>query len=246
MIPALELNQIVGRHGQLQAIKGMTLRIDKGEVAAIIGANGAGKTTLMRMIAGLHPCAEGSIALFGQDVTAMPAHGRLKAGIALSPEGRRLFGDMTVQENLMIAAENGRRGDWTMATVCDAFSQITPLLARPAGGLSGGQRQAVAIARALIANPDVLLLDEVSLGLSPVAVDGVYQSLESLRGTMTMIVVEQDLTRAMKFAGRVICMAEGVLELDGAPKDLTRAQITDAYFGIHKTADTTSGGAAHA
>jgi branched-chain amino acid transport system ATP-binding protein len=246
MTAALELSQIVGKHGQLQAIKGMSLRLDKGEVAAIIGANGAGKTTLMRMIAGLHPCAEGSIALFGSDVTAMPAHGRLKAGIALSPEGRRLFGDMTVQENLMIAAENGRRGDWNLATVCDAFSQITPLLGRPAGGLSGGQRQAVAIARALIANPDVLLLDEVSLGLSPVAVDGVYQSLETLRGTMTMIVVEQDLTRAMKFAGRVICMAEGVLELDGAPKDLTRAQITDAYFGIHKTADTTSGGAAHA
>jgi len=238
MTAALELNQIVGRHGQLQAIKGASLRIEKGEVAAIIGANGAGKTTLMRMIAGLHPCASGSIALFGQDVTTMPAHARLKAGIALSPEGRRLFGDMSVQENLMIATENGRRGDWNLSTVCDAFSQITPLLARPAGGLSGGQRQAVAIARALIANPDVLLLDEVSLGLSPVAVDGVYQSLETLRGAMTMIVVEQDLTRAMKFATRVICMAEGHIELDGAPENLTRAQITDAYFGIHKTAES--------
>lgn len=231
---ALELSHIVGRHGQLQAIKGLSLTIPQGQVLALIGANGAGKTTLMRMIAGLHPVAEGAISLFGQPVTAMPAYARVKAGIALSPEGRRLFGDLSVRENLQIAAENGRRGDWTLPSVCDAFPQITPLLNRPAGGLSGGQRQAVAIARALVTNPAVLLLDEVSLGLSPAAVDGVYQSLAGLRGHVTMIVVEQDLTRAMDFAERLICMAEGVLELDGAPDTLTRAQITDAYFGIHK------------
>jgi branched-chain amino acid transport system ATP-binding protein len=238
---ALDLTDVVGRHGQLQAIKGLSLSIAEGEVLAVIGANGAGKTTLMRMIAGLHAVAEGEIRLFGANVTSMPAHERVKAGIALSPEGRRLFGDMTVRENLALAAENGRRGDWTLATVCDAFPQITPLLARPAGGLSGGQRQAVAIARALVANPRVLLLDEVSLGLSPVAVEGVYQSLDGLKGHMTMVLVEQDLTRAMAFAGRLICMAEGVLELDGAPGDLTRAAITDAYFGIHKAEE-----AAHA
>lgn len=234
---ALSLSHIVGRHGQLQAVKGLTLSIAENDVVAIIGANGAGKTTLMRMIAGLHPLAEGDIQLFGDSVTRMAAHDRVKAGIALSPEGRRLFGDLTVRENLQIAAENGRSGDWTLATVCDAFSQITPLLGRPAGGLSGGQRQAVAIARALIANPSVLLLDEVSLGLSPAAVEGVYQSLEGLKGKMTMVIVEQDLTRAMAFASRLICMAEGVLELDGPPSSLTRAQITNAYFGIHKTAE---------
>jgi branched-chain amino acid transport system ATP-binding protein len=235
--PALGLTGAVGRHGQLQAIKSLTLTIAENEVVALIGANGAGKTTLMRMIAGLHPFAEGSLHLFGHEVTAMSAHDRVKAGIALSPEGRRLFGDMTVRENLMIAAENGRRGAWTLPTACDAFPQITPLLDRPAGGLSGGQRQAVAIARALVANPSVLLLDEVSLGLSPVAVDGVYQSLAALRGKMTMVVVEQDLTRAMAFAGRLICMAEGVLELDGNPALLSREQITNAYFGIHKTTE---------
>lgn len=232
---ALNLSGIVGRHGLLNAVKCLTLSIAKNEVLAVIGANGAGKTTLMRMIAGLHPVAEGEIHLFGSNVTHMAAHDRVKAGIALSPEGRRLFGDLTVRENLIIAAENTRPGDWTLATVCDAFGQITPLLNRPAGGLSGGQRQAVAIARALITNPDVLLLDEVSLGLSPVAVEGVYLSLEALKGAMTMVVVEQDLTRAMGFANRLICIAEGVLELDGAPDKLTRAQITDAYFGIHKT-----------
>lgn len=232
---ALGLTGAIGRHGQLQAIKPLTLRIAENEAVALIGANGAGKTTLLRMIAGLHPFAEGSLQLFGQDVTVMSAHDRVKAGIALSPEGRRLFGDMTVRENIMIAAENGRRGDWTLATACDAFPQIAPLLGRLAGGLSGGQRQAVAIARALVANPSVLLLDEVSLGLSPAAVEGVYQSLATLRGQMTMIVVEQDLTRAMSFAGRLLCMAEGVLELDGDPTSLTREQITNAYFGIHKT-----------
>jgi branched-chain amino acid transport system ATP-binding protein len=238
MTAALTLTDLVGRHGQLQAIKGLSLSVASKDVLAVIGANGAGKTTLMRMIAGLHPVAGGSILLHGAPVTAMPAHDRVKAGIALSPEGRRLFGDMTVAENLIIAAENGRRGDWTLATVCDAFPQLTPLLSRPAAGLSGGQRQAVAIGRALIANPSVLLLDEVSLGLSPAAVEGLYVSLAGLKGHVTLLVVEQDLTRAMGFANRLICMAEGVLELDGAPSSLTRQQITDAYFGIHKAEET--------
>lgn len=237
MTAALTLTNLVGRHGQLQAVKGLSLTIPAREVLAVIGANGAGKTTLMRMIAGLHPAQEGEILLHGAPVTRMAAHDRVKAGIALSPEGRRLFGDMTVAENLMIAAENGRKGDWTLPTVCDAFPQLTPLLARPAGGLSGGQRQAVAIGRALIANPSVILLDEVSLGLSPAAVEGLYDSLAGLKGQVTLIVVEQDLTRAMGFASRLICMAEGRLELDGTPATLTRAQITDAYFGIHKATE---------
>ena len=228
MTAALSFSNLVGSHGLLQAVKGLSLDIAENECLALIGANGAGKTTLMRMLAGLHPAASGTIHLFGADVTAMPAYARVKAGIALSPEGRRLFGDLTVLENLTLAAENGRQGEWNLATVCDAFPQITPLLERLAGGLSGGQRQAVAIARALIANPSVLLLDEVSLGLSPAAVEGVYASLAALKGRMTMLVVEQDLTRAMSFANRLICMAEGHIELDGAPQTLTRAQITDA------------------
>lgn len=237
---ALELTGVDGRYGLLNAVKGLSLTLPEGAALAVIGANGAGKSTLMRMIAGLHPVAGGKITLYGQDVTAMPAHARLRAGLALCPEGRRLFPDLTVRENLAVAAENGRRGDWTLATVTGALPQIAPLLARPAGGLSGGQRQAVAIARALIANPRVLLLDEVSLGLSPVAVEGVYQSLDRLKGAMTLVIVEQDLTRAMGFADRLICMAEGVKELDSPCAGLTRARVTDAYFGIHKA------GVAHA
>ena len=235
---ALELTEVQGRYGLLNAVKGLSLSLPTGAALAVIGANGAGKTTLMRMIAGLHPVAEGRIALFGQDVTAMPAHARLREGLALCPEGRRLFADLTVRENLAVAAENGRRGDWTLATVTDALPQIAELLDRPAGGLSGGQRQAVAIGRALIANPRVLLLDEVSLGLSPLAVEGVYQSLARLKGAITLVIVEQDLTRAMAFADRLVCMAEGVKELDGPCAGMTRAQVTDAYFGLHKAGAT--------
>lgn len=231
---ALELKTVYGRYGLLQAVKGVSLTLMPGASLAVIGANGAGKTTLMRLIAGLHPVAEGCITLFGQDITGLSTHERVRTGLALCPEGRRLFPDLSVRENLQIAAENGRRGDWTLATVTDALPQIAPLMDRPAGGLSGGQRQAVAIGRALISNPRILLLDEVSLGLSPVAVDGVYQSLERLKGQMTLILVEQDLTRAMGFADHLVCLAEGVLELQGTCAELTRAQVTDAYFGIHK------------
>jgi len=245
MTPALELAGVQGRYGLLQAVKDLSLTLQDGAALAVIGANGAGKTTLMRMIAGLHPAAGGQIGLFGQEITGMPAHERVRAGLALCPEGRRLFADLTVRENLMIAAENGRHGDWSLATVADALPQIAPLMGRPAGGLSGGQRQAVAIGRALIANPRVLLLDEVSLGLSPVAVDGVYQSLARLKGAITLVIVEQDLTRAMGFADRLICMAEGVKELEGPCAGLTRAQVTEAYFGIHKSIDT-GAGVAHA
>lgn len=235
---ALELTEVQGGYGLLNAVKGLSLSLPTGAALAVIGANGAGKTTLMRMVAGLHPVAAGRIALFGQDVTAMPAHARLREGLALCPEGRRLFADLTVRENLAVAAENGRRGDWTLATVTDALPQIAELLDRPAGGLSGGQRQAVAIGRALIANPRVLLLDEVSLGLSPLAVEGVYQSLARLKGAITLVIVEQDLTRAMAFADRLVCMAEGVKELDGPCAGMTRAQVTDAYFGLHKAGAT--------
>jgi branched-chain amino acid transport system ATP-binding protein len=192
----LELQNIVGRHGQLTAIKGCTLSFHEAEVTAVIGANGAGKTTLMRMIAGIHPVTEGNILFNGAAITEMPADQRVKAGIALSPEGRRLFGDMTVRENLLVAGENGRRGEWTLTKVCRAFPQIEPLLDRLAEGLSGGQRQAVAIGRALMSNPSLILLDEVSLGLSPVAIEAVYQSLADLKGRVAMIVVEQDLNRA--------------------------------------------------
>ncbi|MCB1357556.1 MAG: ABC transporter ATP-binding protein [Maritimibacter sp.] len=229
----LGLSAIEARYELLTAVHPLTLDVAEAEVVSLIGANGAGKTTLMRVLAGAHPLAGGTLTFNGANIGGLRAHERVRAGIAMAPEGRRLFADMTVRENLALAGENGRSGRWTFDTVLDALPQVAPLLSQPAGGLSGGQRQAVAIGRALMANPSLILLDEVSLGLSPAAVDLVYQSLARVRGEMTMILVEQDIARAMAFSTRVLCMAEGRLELDGAPADLTRDQITNAYFGIH-------------
>ncbi len=232
----LTLENITARHGLMTAVRDLSFDVPEGEVLCIVGANGAGKTTLMRTIAGAHVAAEGRVLVGGEDVTGLSAFARVRAGIAMSPEGRRLFADMTVRENLMIAGENGRKGDWALDSVVAAFPQIEPFLNALAGGLSGGQRQAVAIGRALMANPDVLLLDEVSLGLSPAAVGGVYDSLGKLKAArkMTMVIVEQDLSRAMSFADHIICMAEGVKELDGKPGALSKEAITQAYFGIHE------------
>ena len=222
-------------HGLLHAVRGINFELMKGDVLCIIGANGAGKTTLMRALAGAHAPSEGQILLNGGDVTSMRTHERFRNGISMSPEGRRLFPDLTVMENLKIADENSRSGAWTIDRVLEAFPQIKPLVNKAAGGLSGGQRQSVAIGRALLANPEVVLLDEVSLGLSPAAIEGVYDSLAQVKETrdMIMIVVEQDLDRAMRFADHIICVAEGRAELQGAPSDFTKEQITAAYFGIH-------------
>ncbi len=223
-------------HGLLHAVRGVSFDLTEGEVLCIIGANGAGKTTLMRALAGAHIPSGGSISLNGQDVTQQSTFARFRGGISMSPEGRRLFPDMTVRENLVIAAENGREGKWDVEAVLQAFPQLQPLEHKSAGGLSGGQRQSVAIGRALLANPDVLILDEVSLGLSPAAIEGVYQSLAEIKQarSMIMVVVEQDLNRAMGFADQILCIAEGQSALQGKPGDFTKTQITSAYFGMQE------------
>jgi branched-chain amino acid transport system ATP-binding protein len=166
-------------------------------------------------------------------VTRLPAHRRVALGIALVPEGRRLFPDMTVVENLLVAGRHGRPGPWTVDTVLDAFPLLRPLRHRRAAALSGGEQQATAIGRALMTNPRLLLLDEVSLGLAPRAVDAVYASLTRLlAGGATVVLVEQDLARAMAIADRVVCMLEGRIVLEGAAAALTRERVTEAYFGL--------------
>jgi branched-chain amino acid transport system ATP-binding protein len=156
-------------------------------------------------------------------------------GIALVPEGRRLFSGLTVEENLLVAAQRRRPGRWTVDTVIEAFPLLERLRHQRAATLSGGEQQATAIGRALIANPSLLLLDEVSLGLAPAAVEAVYRSLATvIEEGSTIVLVEQDLTRAMSVADRVVCMLEGRIVLEGARGELTREQITEAYFGLRR------------
>ena len=232
----LEVEGIVARHGSLTAVRDVTLSVDEGSTLALVGANGAGKTTLLRTIAGAHPAAAGRVRFEGRDVTDLPAHERNRLGISLVPEGRRLFPDMTVEQNLRVAGGRGRSGPWTVDTVLDAFPMLRPLAKHRASSLSGGEQQATAIGRALMSNPRLLMLDEASLGLAPQAVNAVYQTLTTLlaSGAATVVLVEQDLRRAMSVAGSIACMLEGRIVLAGASGELTRDQITDAYFGLHR------------
>jgi branched-chain amino acid transport system ATP-binding protein len=230
----LSLEGLEARHGLLPAVRGVTLEIAEGETVALVGANGAGKTTLLRTIAGAHKPAAGRIDFDGVDITKVRAHDRLRRGIALVPEGRRLFPDLTVEENLLVAARRERKGRWDLDAVLEAFPLLQPLRKRRAVSLSGGEQQATAIGRALMTNPRLLLLDEVSLGLAPVAVEAVYRSLQTLIDEgATIVLVEQDLRRATSVAQRVVCMLEGRLVLEGG-SELTREQITEAYFGLRR------------
>jgi branched-chain amino acid transport system ATP-binding protein len=234
-VTLLAVERLDARHGLLPAVREVSLEVEQGETVALVGANGAGKTTLLRAIAGAHRPHAGRIVFDGADITSVPAHLRVRRGIALVPEGRRLFPQLTLEENLRVAA--GREGVWNVERVLEAFPLLAPLRQQRAASLSGGEQQATAIGRALMTNPRLLLLDEVSLGLAPRVVDDVYASLASLQeaGT-TMLLVEQDLGRALRAASRVVCMLEGRVVLEGAAAELSREQVTEAYFGLGSAA----------
>ena len=229
----LAVDNLEAAHGLLKAVRGVSMTVTDGEKVALVGANGAGKSTLLRTIAGAHRAESGSVRFDDVDINALPAHKRVALGITLVPEGRKLFPDMTVRENLLVAGRHARPGHWDVEAVLVAFPLLRPLRDKRAATLSGGEQQATAIGRALMTNPRLLLMDEVSLGLAPLAVSAVYASLEALIASGTAIIlVEQDLSRAMSVVDRVVCMLEGRLVLEGAASDLTREQVTEAYFGL--------------
>jgi branched-chain amino acid transport system ATP-binding protein len=236
-VTLLKVEELDCRYGLLQAVRGVSFEVGQGEIVALIGANGAGKSTLLRAIAGAHRPHSGKVTFDGEDVTHVPAHRRVAQGIALVPEGRRLFPTLTVEENLRVAAAGNRRRRWNVQTVLDAFPLLHARRHMPAATLSGGEQQAVAIGRALMSNPRLLLLDEVSLGLAPVVVEAVYKSLANVISEgATVVLVEQDLTRALRVAGRVICLLEGRVVLEGEARALDRDRVVGAYFGLRSPA----------
>ena len=238
--PLLEVRNLSVHHGQLQALRGVSLHLPAGVVHAMIGANGAGKSTLLRTIAGLHQPSAGGIYLDGTDVTGMRPERRVAAGIALVPEGRRLFPSLTVEENLLVGQASARPGRWQLEQIYELFDWMPDRRGQRAAQLSGGEQQAVAIGRALGANPRVLLLDELSLGLAPIVVRRIYGLLPELAASgVTILIVEQDVSQALAVAAHVYCLLEGRVTLAGPPAAMTPEQIEQAYFGVAVSANGT-------
>jgi branched-chain amino acid transport system ATP-binding protein len=231
--PLLDIRAIDVFYGDFQALFGVSLRVNAGEVVAVIGANGAGKSTLLKTIAGLMHPKSGEIVFDGAPVGTAPAFSVVKRGIALVPEGRRLFPSLSVEENLMIGAQSKRPGPWNLARIYDLFPILAERRHLPSTSLSGGQQQMAAIGRALMSNPKLLLCDEISLGLAPIIVRDIYARLPSIAAEgLSLIIVEQDIAQALKAAKQVYCLQEGHVALQGEASELTRERISAAYFGV--------------
>jgi branched-chain amino acid transport system ATP-binding protein len=231
-VSLLETRRLDAFYGDFQALFGIDMSIARGEVIGLIGANGAGKTTLLRALTGLLPAVAHSILFGGQPIGGARAESLVKRGIAMVPEGRKLFASLSVQENLKLGAATGRHGVWTLDRVYGLFPILAEKRAAPATTLSGGQQQMVAIGRALMSNPTLLLCDEISLGLAPVVVADVYRALPAIRAAGTgIVVVEQDIGQVLRVADRLYCLREGRVVLQGAAKGMDRQEIAAAYFG---------------
>ncbi len=229
----LQANAITASYGDAQALFGIDLGIAAGEVVALIGANGAGKSTFLKALTGLLPPAAGVIRFDGTRIERMDAADIVRLGIAMVPEGRRLFPSLSVEENLQMGALSRRAGAWHLERVYQLFPILKEKRRQPGTSLSGGQQQMVAIGRALMSNPRLLLCDEVSLGLAPVVIREIYAALPSLlEDGMSLLIVEQDVQLALQVSSRVVCLQEGRVSLEGRPAELTREQISQAYFGI--------------
>jgi len=229
----LETRNLLAFYGDFQALYGIDTHVEAGETIAIIGANGAGKSTYLKAIAGLMQGAADSVVFDGQPIGAHRAAAVMKLGIALVPEGRRLFPSLTIEENLLIGGDRRKMpGPWSLQRIYALFPILKERRSQAATTLSGGQQQMAAIGRALMSNPRVLLCDEISLGLAPIIIADIYAALPRIKVEGTSVVlVEQDIAQAMKVADRVYCFQEGRLSLAGRPRELTRDQIHQAYFG---------------
>ncbi len=229
----LQVRGLTASYGDFQALYGLDFDVDAGETVAVIGANGAGKTTFLRALAGLLSTPPQSVVFDGTPIGGHPAHHIVARGLALVPEGRCLFPSLTVEENLRIGGYTRRPGPWCPERVYALFPALRERRRHPATALSGGQQQMVAIGRALMSNPRLLLCDEISLGLSPLVIRNIYDALPGIKAEGTaLVVVEQDTGQAMKVADRLYCFQEGRVTLEGAPAQVTREQISLAYFGV--------------
>ncbi|PTQ66698.1 ABC transporter ATP-binding protein [Celeribacter persicus] len=232
MTTLLETRNLTAFYGDFQALFGVDITVGQGETVALIGSNGAGKSTFLRTLTGLLPAKGQDIRFEGQNIAGWAADRIHKAGIAMVPEGRRLFASLTVEENLLIGASGKRAGPWSLEKVYEIFPDLIAKKNNPGTALSGGQQQMVAIGRALMSNPTLLLCDEISLGLAPKVIKDIYEAVPLIReGGTSILVVEQDVGQAMAVADRVYCFMEGRVTLSGKPADLTKHQIAAAYFG---------------
>ena len=229
----LETHKLAAFYGDFQALFDIDVKVEEGETVAIIGANGAGKTTFLRAIAGALETSPEMIVFDGMPIGNKTPHQIVRLGIAMVPEGRKLFPSLSVEENLLLGGHCGREGPWNLDRVYDLFPQLRELRRLPAPALSGGQQQMAAIGRALMSNPRLLLCDELSLGLAPVVIRDIYDCLGAVTAEgATVVLVEQDINRALDASARFYCFQEGRLALGAPTKDFDRTAITAAYFGL--------------
>ncbi len=220
-------------YGDAQALFGIDFEVAAGEIVAIIGANGAGKSTFMKSVAGLVKAEPAQVRFDGAPIGGLPPGAIVRRGIALVPEGRRLFPSLSVEENLLMGAAAQRRGPWDLERLYRLFPILRDRRADPGTSLSGGQQQMVAIGRALMSNPKLLLCDELSLGLAPVVIREIYNTLPAICAEgMTLVIVEQDVSMARRVAERIYCFQEGRVSLQGRSDELSREQVSQAYFGL--------------
>ena len=229
----LTTHKLESFYGDFQALFGIDFEIDQGEIVAMIGANGAGKSTFLKTVCGLLKAGAHAIVFDGEPIGGIAPGKIVQRGIAMVPEGRRLFPSLSVEENLMMGAFAKRPGPWSLQRLYTLFPILNEKRHHPGTSLSGGQQQMVAIGRALMSNPTLLLSDELSLGLAPIVIKEIYDALPKICAEgMSAVIVEQDVAMAQRVSHRIYCFQEGRVALQGASAELTREQISQAYFGV--------------